>query len=103
MADTGVEIAPKREEVREVPFGSKFIEKLLENLYDGVYFVDSQRRILYWNKGAERISGYCASELLGRFCYDNILDHVDESGRQFCMSGCPLTAAVRERKASNIR
>jgi PAS domain S-box-containing protein len=30
---------------------------ILENLHDGVYFVDAKRRITFWNKGAERISG----------------------------------------------
>ena len=27
---------------------------LLDNLHDGVYFVDPDRTILYWNKGAEK-------------------------------------------------
>jgi PAS domain-containing protein len=55
----------------ELPFGTRFVEKLLENLYDGVYFVDCDRRILYWNKGAERISGYSAGEVIGRYCHEN--------------------------------
>jgi len=78
----------------ERPFGSHFTDKLLENLYDGVYFVDCDRRILYWNKGAERISGYSESEVVGNFCHANILDHVNEEGHHFCHSGCPLVEAV---------
>ena len=35
-----------------------FYERLLDNLADGVDFVDTERRITYWNRGAERISGY---------------------------------------------
>ena len=34
-----------------------FYKEILENLADGVYFVDRQRKITFWNKGAERISG----------------------------------------------
>lgn len=30
----------------------------LDELDEGVFYVDSKRRILYWNKGAEKISGY---------------------------------------------
>ena len=30
-----------------------FYKNLLDNLYDGVYFLDSDRKITYWNKGAE--------------------------------------------------
>lgn len=33
---------------------------ILDNVYDGVYFVDAFRRITYWNKGAERITGFTA-------------------------------------------
>ena len=35
-----------------------FYKGLLDNLYDGVYFVERNRGIVYWNKGAERITGY---------------------------------------------
>jgi diguanylate cyclase (GGDEF)-like protein/PAS domain S-box-containing protein len=85
------------------PFGSHFTERLLDNLYDGVYFVDPERRILYWNKGAERISGYPASQVIGKFCHDNLLDHVDENGCHFCHSGCPLVEAVSQGKSTTVR
>jgi len=48
-----------------------FSKTILENLYDGVYFVDCDRKILYWNKGAENITGYTSSEVLGKRCSDN--------------------------------
>ncbi len=67
---------------------------LLDNLYDGVYFVDQDRRITYWNKGAERITGYLASEVIGRLCSDNILVHVDKSGKRLCTEICPLSDAA---------
>jgi PAS domain-containing protein len=31
-----------------------FYKDIIDNLYDGVYFVDRERVITYWNKGAER-------------------------------------------------
>ena len=37
---------------------STFHEKLLDSLYDGVYFVDLNRKILYWNRGAELLTGF---------------------------------------------
>jgi PAS domain-containing protein len=35
----------------------KFYQDLLDKMSDGVYFVNVDRRITYWNSGAERISG----------------------------------------------
>ncbi len=71
-----------------------FYKELLEHMSDGVYFVDRNRCILYWNEGASRLSGYKAEEMLGRHCQDNILCHVDDAGRHLCAEGCPLSASI---------
>jgi diguanylate cyclase (GGDEF)-like protein/PAS domain S-box-containing protein len=67
---------------------------ILENLYEGVYIVTPDRQIKYWNKGAERISGYSSEEVVGRHCSDNILRHIDESGNELCKGPCPLSRAM---------
>lgn len=81
-----------------------FHEKLLDSLHDGVYFVDCERRITYWNKGAERLTGYSADEVIGRHCFDNFLKHVDDQGRTLCLGGCPLarTLADGERREAEV-
>ncbi len=71
-----------------------FHKKLLDSLHDGVYFVDRDRVITYWNSGAEAISGYRNQEVLGHRCGDGILMHVDDTGRQLCGDGCPLAATM---------
>jgi diguanylate cyclase (GGDEF)-like protein/PAS domain S-box-containing protein len=73
-----------------------FYHDLLDNLSEGVYFVDRDRRITYWNKAAERLTGYKSSEVAGSKCSDNILVHVDGRGTQFCTSGCPLDATMED-------
>jgi diguanylate cyclase (GGDEF)-like protein/PAS domain S-box-containing protein len=73
-----------------------FFKDILENLYDGVYFVDQQRRITYWNKGAERIAGYRQDEVIGSSCADNLLIHVNDRGELLCKNGCPLAETLRD-------
>lgn len=77
---------------------------MLDSLYDGVYFVDAERRITYWNIGAEHLTGYSAAEMLGRFCYDNLLAHVTAAGCALCLDGCPLhqTLADGERREAEV-
>lgn len=77
-------------------FNAAFYEGLLDSLHDGVYFVDLKRRITFWNRAAERISGYSKQEMLGQYCYDNILNHVDEKGHHLCLSGCPLQRTMED-------
>lgn len=75
---------------------SNFYKKLLDNLYDGVYFVDRDRRITYWNKGAERFTGYATTEVLGTHCSDDILMHVDDKGTILCKGKCPLSETMSD-------
>ncbi|MGA7826477.1 MAG: sensor domain-containing diguanylate cyclase [Geobacteraceae bacterium] len=67
----------------------EFYKRLLDNLYDGVYFLDRERSIRYWNKGAERITGYSRNEVEGSQCWNNILMHVDAEGNSLCKDRCP--------------
>ncbi|HPU97652.1 MAG TPA: sensor domain-containing diguanylate cyclase [Candidatus Hydrogenedentes bacterium] len=76
---------------------------LLDHVHDGVYFTDTSRRILYWNKGAEAITGYRAEEVIGRSCHENLLVHVDGSGTQLCMAVCPLAHTIRDGKFREAR
>jgi len=64
--------------------GNDFYKKLLDEFHDGVYFVDRERRIVYWNKGAERITGFAAGEVEGKKCSDNIRLHVSGEGNSLC-------------------
>jgi diguanylate cyclase (GGDEF)-like protein/PAS domain S-box-containing protein len=73
-----------------------FHKRLLDALYDGVYFVDAARIITYWNKGAERLTGFAAEEALDRPCFDNFLMHVDNAGCSLCLEKCPLSQTLAD-------
>ena len=68
---------------------------ILDSLGDGVYVTDPDRRILYWNKAAERITGWQADDMVGRYCFDNMLAHVDKDGHRLCGEEyCPLHRSI---------
>lgn len=75
-------------------------ERIVENLHDGLYFVDRDRVITYWNKAAEQISGFTANEVVGKSCSDNILTHVDSDGNNLCAGMCPLAVTITDGKPS---
>jgi len=79
-----------------MPDEKDFYKEIIDNLYDGVYFVNRDRVITYWNKGAERITGYSAEQTIGRACRDNLLNHVTANGVELCLHSCPLAAVMED-------
>ena len=76
---------------------------ILDNVSEGVYFVDRQRRITFWNDAASEITGHPREALLGGECPEGPLRHVDDEGRALCRTGCPLKKVLQDgtpRKAA---
>jgi len=71
-------------------------QNITDNLFDGLYLVDSDRKITYWNPAAEKITGFKSEEVLGKSCADGILVHVDEQGCCLCDRDCPLKDAAEK-------
>ena len=46
---------------------------VLENLETGVYIVDRNRRVRFWNEGAEQITGFLRQDVVGRFLREHLL------------------------------
>lgn len=76
---------------------------ILDSMNDGVYVCDRDRRIVFWSKAAERITGWQASDVVGRRCLDDVLCHVDKDGHQLCGEEfCPLHRAMVTGSASTV-
>ena len=66
-------------------------EVILDCLSDGVYVCDRERRIVYWGKSAERITGWRPGDVVDRRCLEDVLCHEDKDGHRLCgEEHCPL-------------
>ena len=43
---------------------------ILENISDGVFTIDSEKRITFFNRAAEAITGFRQKEAVGQYCFD---------------------------------
>jgi PAS domain S-box-containing protein len=66
---------------------------ILCNTGDGVFIVDSEKRIVRWNKGAEKILKYSESDVLNRECCSVIIGRVLPD-KPFCGQNCRVHGAA---------
>jgi len=90
----GVETRESCEGLWGIRFSSSFYEKLLDNVQDGVSFVNRERKITYWNQGAERLAGYTAGEVVGKECGDFRMACVDDAGKALGSDGCVVDGVL---------
>ncbi len=76
-----------------------YCSALLTQLNHAVYFVDQERRIIYWSAKAEEITGYSAEEVIGKHCFNDILAHINEEGQKCCDNPdtCPLLKVLNSK------
>ena len=77
-----------------------FQDRLLDNMYDAVVFIDAAGRVVLWNRGAERLTGIQAAGIRGQTWQPDLLGLADEQGRDHQRAGMsrphrhPLRGAI---------
>jgi len=66
-------------------------DHILESIGEGVFTVDKDFRINFFNKAAERITGFDREQVIGQFC-----KHVFRS--KLCFTDCPIALALKSER-----
>ncbi len=77
-----------------VPSESLFQQKLFDNMYDAVVFVDCNMQILNWNRGAERLTGLPGESVLHRTWSPALIGLCDEKRGELFGNDCPINYCV---------
>ncbi len=73
----------REDHLKKIISSQRNLEMILDNLKDGIIAHDLKRRIFYFNKKAEEITGYLRKEVLGEDCHDAL-------GGPFCGQQCSI-------------
>lgn len=76
----------------------EIFRNVLESLQTGVYFVDREQKILFWNDGAEKITGYRSHEVVGAFCREDQIARGDGSRNFLPDAAEALVSVLRDGK-----
>lgn len=75
-----------------------FGQYLLDHLSDGVIFVDRQRIIRKWSKGAEKATGLVENAVLSRVLTPQVISLADSNGIPVTDERCPVAHALQSRE-----
>jgi PAS domain S-box-containing protein len=67
---------------------------------DGVFIIDQEQRIVFWNEAATKIVGYHGQEIVGSFCYATLRGYGDR-GQPICRESCCRAAAAARYRPVN--
>jgi PAS domain S-box-containing protein len=73
----------------------KNLERILDNMKDGIIAHDLNRRIFYFNRKAEEITGYRREDVIGKDCHDALGGPLCGSRCSFC-GGQPILLDTAE-------
>lgn len=73
----------------------KMLALMLEAPY-GVYAVDMDQRIVFWNSSAERILGHRRDEVIGLRCYEVCASLPQNGTSPICIEGCPSITLAKQ-------
>jgi len=75
----------------------KLFRHLVEDLPVGIYIVDQERQIRFWNRSAERLTGHLSHEVVGR-AFDEAVKVCDRRGNPLTRDSCPVTRTLLQRQ-----
>ncbi|HVP92012.1 MAG TPA: diguanylate cyclase [Terriglobales bacterium] len=73
-----------------------FCNLVLNQVQDGVSCLTPARKIVFWNKSAEQMTGFDGGEILGNPCYEDLSLYVDREGVNVCREKCPVEMTLRD-------
>lgn len=69
---------------------------VLNQIQDAVVWLNKDRKVVYWNKAAEQVSGREGSAMLGRACFEEPALFVDSGGVNVCLEKCPVSMTLKD-------
>jgi len=73
-----------------VDIPSSVFAEIVGRVETGVYGLSLERKIVYWNHGAEQITGYLEQEVLGRVLREDLLVESEGHNLLDCVHACPF-------------
>lgn len=71
-------------------------KKIVTNLHDGLFFIDQDKIITFWNNAAEKITGFPKEEVLGKKFSDCFISHYDINNNLINNARSPVEKTISD-------
>lgn len=73
-----------------------FCNFVFNQVQDGIFCLNRDRKIIFWNKAAGFMTGFPAEEVIGRTCFSEPAVYVSKDGGQLCGEHCPALLTLKD-------
>ncbi|GAB1428624.1 GGDEF domain-containing protein [Aminivibrio sp.] len=71
--------------------------QMIDVIKETALLLNPDRKVIFWNKAAERLTGFRKEDMIGSLWRDNILVHEDKEGRDLSGEGFPLLLTLMDK------
>jgi len=75
-----------------------FVNQILDYTADGCALLDQDKKIVFWNRAAEDLTGFASKEMLGKSCQTEPPLYTDYAGQSLCGENCLCDKILKETK-----
>jgi diguanylate cyclase (GGDEF)-like protein len=79
-----------------------FCNSVFNQLQDAVVCLNKDRKVVYWNKTAEKVSGFEGAAMLGKSCFEEPGLFFDYGGLNLCRDKCPVAMTLKDGAPRNL-
>jgi PAS domain S-box-containing protein len=73
-------------------------QKILDHMMNGVYVVDPDKKVRFWNSAAEAITGKDAAQAIGSVFDERTIRYADDRGNTLRLFEYPVTVSFQEKR-----
>lgn len=79
-------------------FKGPLYRRMLDNVCGGIYTVDQDKKVLFWSRGAESLTGIASDTMIGKIVSDRHLKYVDEAGNPVRSFEHTVALCIQEKR-----
>ncbi|MDI6846257.1 MAG: diguanylate cyclase [Candidatus Saccharicenans sp.] len=75
-----------------------FLRQIFQHTTDCFVLLDQEKKIVFWNRAAEELTGYSQEEMLGKSCLTEKSLYTDGLGQSLCGHSCFCDKIIEDKK-----